>query len=301
MNTRTTGLLFAGGTALCWGVLAILLKNALEFADPKTIVAFRMIFAVSILLPVLLIQNKGSFSIFRFPPLLLFLGALGLAFNYLGFMNGVAYTGASNAQIMIQTGPVLLLFSGFLIYKEKTNIKQVLWLLTAFMGFALFYWEQMSFQNGPRLLTGNAWIVSAALTWVFYSLVMKKLSGSSNPQVLNFFVFILCSFVLGIGIDFKLLQSLSLFQWAFLFVLGLNTVLAYGFFAEALKRAPASQVSVIITLNPILTLLIIGLGRDLTPVIPNEPQSLSSYAGAGLVVMGTIFSILTSPEKGQEA
>jgi drug/metabolite transporter (DMT)-like permease len=292
-NTQVLGLLFALTTALCWGVLAILLKNALYFADSKTIVAFRMIFAFLMAFPISALFFPAHLKLFKKPPLLLILGSLGLAFNYLGFMKGVELSSASNAQIMIQLGPLSLMLSGFLVYKESLTLKQALWLFLAFIGFFLFFSDQFEIGQATDLVTANVWILFAAITWVWYSLVIKHYTkkGYSSFE-LNLIVFLCCAFVLSFGIDFEASSKFTFSQWIFLAFLGLNTLVAYGAFGQALKYAPASQVSVIITTNPILTLLIIAIGSPLSPFIPNEPVSLKGYFGALLVILGVAFSTL---------
>lgn len=250
-----------------------------------------MIFALLASLPLLAFTKPESFKILKRPPLLLVLGSLGLAYNYLGFMKGVELSGASNAQIMIQVGPLLLMVSGFVIFKESLNKLQALGLVMAFVGFNFFFKNQLKFIERGQLSTANLWIVSAAVSWVAYSLVVRHYtrSGKSSSEV-NLIVFGVCSICLATGINFESVAVFSLAQWAFLFVLGLNTLIAYGCFGAALQNAPASQVSVIITTNPILTLLIIEFGASYSQYIPNEPISALGYIGASLVVTGIIFS-----------
>lgn len=298
-NEHLLGLFFAVLTALCWSVLAILLKNALIFTDSKTIVAFRMIFAFLTALPVAYYFAPEHLKIFKRPPLILILGSLGLAFNYLGFTKGVELSSASNAQVMIQIGPLCLMASGFFIYKEGLNIKQAFWLLVALVGFYIFFKDQLAFSKTKTLVSANIWIIAAAITWVWYSLVIRYFTklGHSAFQ-LNLVVFLCCALVLSIGIDWPSLQSYTFKQWLYLFFLGLNTLVAYGCFGQALKYAPASQVSVIITSNPILTLIIIAVGSPLTSMIPFEPVSLMGYIGAAVVILGIVFSTLSAKKSG---
>lgn len=301
-NEHLLGLLFAALTALCWSVLAILLKNALDFADAETIVAFRMIFAFLTALPIALYFAPKHLTIFKKPPLVLILGSLGLAFNYLGFMKGVELSSASNAQVMIQIGPLFLMASGFFIYKEGINLKQALWLLVAVAGFYIFFNDQLTFNKTQTLIFANIWIITAALTWVWYSLVIRHFTkqGFSAFQ-LNLIVFLCCALVLSTRVDWSSLAQLSFKQWLYLFFLGLNTLVAYGCFGQALKYAPASQVSVIITSNPILTLIIIAVGSPLTPLIPYEPVNLNGYIGATIVIAGIIFSTLSAKKSAKKS
>jgi len=298
LSNQTKGLACAAGTALCWGVLAIILKNALVFADSETIVAFRMFFAFLFLALFFSFTKPKAFSLMRRPPLLLLLGCLGLAFNYLGFMKGVAYSGASNAQIMIQTGPILLMLSGFLIYKESIKTLQLLCLGVAFTGFVFFFKDQSHASLNQNLFLANAWLLGAAATWVIYSLVIKHFTAQGYAvNELNLFVFCVCALILSLRIDYPSLSTYGLYEWSLLLLLGLNTLVAYGLFGAALKYAPASQVSIIITLNPILTLIIIALGSSYFDFIPDEPVTYTGYIGAALVFLGVTLFTLSAPTK----
>lgn len=302
LSDHSKGLLCAAGTALCWGVLAIILKNALVFADSETIVAFRMIFAFLFLSVFFLFKNRKAFSIVKKPPPLLLVGCLGLAFNYLGFMKGVAYSGASNAQIMIQTGPILLMLSGFLIYKESLKAVQLFFIFVAFLGFVFFFKDQSDMALDGNLILANIWILGAAVTWVGYSLVIKKFTAEGySSNELNLLVFLVCALLLATRINYPSLAGFGTYEWFLLGILGLNTLVAYGLFGAALKLAPASQVSIIITLNPILTLAIIAFGGAYFSFIPEEPVSATGYAGAALVITGVIASTLSAKKRKKAA
>lgn len=292
------GLIYASITALCWAFLAILLKNALEFSSSETIVAFRMFFAFSLSLPLIALHKPNYFKILKRPPLLLVLGSLGLAYNYLGYMKGISLSGAANAQIMIQAGPLVLMFLGFALYKEGIKKAQVFFLFIALSGFYLYFKDQLQFINKENLLAADAWILTAALSWVFYSLAIRFYSRKGfDTMELNLIVFLVCTIVLSLNANLSEVFAFNLQQWLLLSILGLNTLVAYGCYGAALKYAPASQVAIIITLNPILTLLIITFGGPLFDFIPFEPTTFLGYLGAALVVGGIMFSTLLGVRK----
>ena len=75
--------------------------------------------------------------------------------------------------------------------------------------------------------------------------------------------------------------------WLFLVFLGFNTLFAYGALAEAVKIIPISLISILITLNPLITLLAMlvfpdySLGR-----LPQDPTGFLGYIGAVIAVLG---------------
>jgi len=282
------GLLLAVVTALSWSVLAIVLKFALSFTDSATIVWARMFVAFLILLGFLKFAKKYSFKkIFSFNKLALF-GALFLAINYFGYMKGIELTSASNAQVMIQMAPTFLIIIGFLYFKEKPNLMQLVGIAIAAIGFYLFFRTQIqsSVQNSGSYSAGNMYILVAAIAWALFS-TLQKIAGKSDLTQFNFIVFIFAALLLSFGADIKSLTSISLGQLAILIYLGINTVTAYACLGEAFKRAPASKVSLIIILNPLITISLFYL-MNLFNINIVEPEAITLYGlfGAILVISG---------------
>jgi drug/metabolite transporter (DMT)-like permease len=94
------------------------------------------------------------------------------------------------------------------------------------------------------------------------------------------------------------LLSLNSVEWIVLIFLGLNTVLAYGFLSLAIKYSEAIKVSVIISLNPILTFIGMAiLGWAEVSWIEPEHFNGLSILGAALVISGAIVTILSKKNK----
>lgn len=294
MTDRQKGLLFATITALSWAVLAIGLKYALTFTDSETIVWMRMAVAAVVLGGILTVRQPGTLkNLWPLPPLGVAAGLM-LAANYLGFMKGVELTSASNAQIMIQMGPLSLILIGLLYFKEVPSPKQKLGFVLASAGFSLFYWDQWTSSRsaGISLGEGTVWIVMAAVTWALFATFQKILVRKHSPQHLNLLIYTVSALALLPAANPSSLIDLSPWALLLLVALGINTIVAYGCLAEAFQRAPASQVSVIISANPLLTLaLIAGLQFVGWDFIPGEQVGSVGYVGAVLVVSGVIFTV----------
>ena len=231
-------------------------------------------------------------------PLLALCAGLLLAFNYYGYMKGIELTGAGNAQIMIQSGPTLLILSGLIFFKEKFNFLQTLGLFMALLGFYLFYVDKKFFDMESTLELGNYWILTSATAWAAYASLQKYLCLRWNPQTLNLIIYGVCALSLGLNADLSPSLNYTFWQWLLMILLGANTIVAYGCFAEALKYAPASQVSLIITLNPLLTLSILNLGGIFyINWIPSENLSWLGWIGALMVVAGVTWTLSQRHEK----
>lgn len=293
------GVLYAMLTAFLWGFLPIFLKISLEDLDPKSIVWFRFSFAFSVLFLFYLITDRKQLKIIKKPPLILVVAALALGINYLGFLQGVNYTSPSNAQIIIQTGPILLALIGVLVFKERLNLKQMVGFGIAGIGLFLFYRNQLQqfLQDTNAFNTGFLWVELGAITWVLYAVLQKKLVQKYPAQLLNMVIYGIPALLYTPFADFSAFANLSFSSWLIVIFLGANTLVAYGSIALAFKYTEAYKVSIIVTLNPIITLLsIAALSALHVDWIKTENLTIYSMLGAVLVIGGAVTAIFFSKQ-----
>lgn len=296
MNSSYKGLLFAGFTALLWGFLAIALKLSLNSLNPVTVVWSRFTIAFLVLLVLMLIFDRSFVSIYRKPPLILFAASIFLGFNYYGFISGIHQTTPANAQVFIQIGPVSLAIVGILFFKERITWKHLVGFAILLGGFSLFYSEQIIESAGKQgnYSRGIIYIVLGALSWATFSSLQKILVKTRNPNHLNIFIYGFCSLMFLPFVEFSMFSHLSRNEWFLLIFLGLNTVFAYGSLALALKYAEANKVSVILTMNPIITFSCMALLEVLAVTwIEFENFTVLSILGALLVFVGALLVILS--------
>lgn len=294
ISQRQTGLLLAVLTGVSWSILAILLKIALKVASSGTIVWFRFAFAACLLTILIACIDRRQLAVFKHWPGLAVLGGACLAGNYYGFMKGIELTSPSNAQVLIQLAPVLMIGSGVVFFKEKPRPVQWLGFAVTFAGFAFFFKDQlaMAVTSRENFMQSNGWLLMAAVTWVVYASAQKVLSRTWDPQQINLIIYTLAAVLLSPTADFAQAVNWSAWDWVLMSVLGLNTLIAYGALAMALKMAPASQVSMVIACNPLLTLLFMKILETLR-VDWIQPERISSlgYLGAVLVVTGVLLAV----------
>jgi len=291
MQNHTKGIIYASITAFFWGFLPIALKVAVQEVEPVTIVWFRFVLAFAMLAAWQGVKNPASFKLLVKPPLLLVLAAVALTWNYLGYMLGIHYTTPSNAQLFIQTGPIMLALSGFLFFKEKITRIQVVGFAIAILGLSFFYHDQLSvfIDNNGNYNIGVILTLTAALAWATYAALQKKLVTKYSTESLNLFLFALPVIVYLPFINLAPLLQLNWLWWLLLAFLGANTFIAYTALAEALKYTDASIVSIVIIVNPIITFITMGILTALdVSWVAHEHFSMITILGASLVITGII-------------
>ncbi len=289
------GLAYAIFTALMWGVLAVVMKLSLNKLNPVSVTWFRFSLAFILLSAYYAFTNPKSLLIIVKPPPLLLLGACFLGFNYLGFISGIHYTSPIIVQVFIQSGALILAISGFLIFKEKFTLRHFLGLLLVLIGFILFYRKQGEILSDgiENYQKGILWTLFGGLTWALYAICQKTLVKNYNPMQLNLVLFGLPALAYSFFANYNAFGDLSALDWGILFYLGANTLLAYGSLAFALKYAEANKVSVVITLNPIITFTIMGMVTLFDATwIAHERFSINTLLGAAIVLTGALLVIL---------
>jgi len=289
MSNHSKGLLMISITAALWGILAIVLKYALQRFSGNTIIWFRFTFSFVFLSGYYIIHRPRFFEILIKPPILGIIAGLAMAGNYLGFTSGVALTSPSNAQILIQISPLLVAIVGVVYFKEHLTLLQKSGFGIAAAGFVFFYWDQLHHLmiSSQQYTRGNIWIIFAAITWACFAVCQKLLVRIWAPQQTNLLIYLVAALVFSPLVAFHEFQGLTLSDWLTLIFLGANTLIAYGTLGEALKLLPANQVSAIIVLNPLITLIVVGvLSVQKLPWLSSESTTLIGYAGALLLLAG---------------
>jgi drug/metabolite transporter (DMT)-like permease len=291
------GLILALLTAACWATLPVALKITLEQLDPYTLTWFRFLVAAGVMLAWLAARKGlGGFAALNGKRwLLLSVGALLLIGNYVFYLLGVQHTTPGNAQLIIQLAPLLMALGGIFIFRESYRIGQWLGLATIAAGLALFFSDQSahSLIGARSYALGSGLVIIAAVVWAAYALIQKQLLTRMSSPAILLFIYIVASVLLLPFAQPARLFELDARHWWLLGYCALNTLVAYGAFAEALAHWQASRVSTILATTPLLSLAVIAMVHSYSPaLIAPERVTAIGYAGAVLVVAGSAMSSL---------
>ena len=285
------GLAMALITAFSWATLPVALKITLEQLDPYTLTWFR--FLVAAVLMAAWLGMRGGFG--RFAGLgasrwgMLFVAALALIGNYVFYLLGVQHTTPGNAQLLIQLAPLLMALGGIFVFRESYKPAQWAGLGVIVLGLALFFREQLAHAvSGHAYAFGSALVVVAAIVWALYALLQKQLLTRLDSPSIQLFIYALAALVLlPLAHPRTVLALDARHAWLLAFC-SINTLVAYGAFAEALAHWQASRVSAILAITPLLSLGTIAALHALSPAsVAAESVGAIGYTGAVLVVVGS--------------
>jgi drug/metabolite transporter (DMT)-like permease len=289
------GLLLSLATAACWATLPIALKLVLEVLDPLTLTWFR--FLVAALCTGAWLAARGRLRGYaglggRGGTLLLLAGVMLLG-NYVFYLLGVQHTTPANAQLLIQLAPLLMALGGIFVFGESFRAAQWAGLALLAGGLALFFGDQLA-QAGsaPAQAGGYAFgsllVVIAAVVWAVYALAQKQLLVKLGSMQVLAVIYVIAAFALWPFAKPTTLLALDATHAWLLLYCALNTVGAYGAFAEALAHWEASRVSAVIATTPLLCIGAVTVVHALWPQwLDAERIGTLGWAGAGLAVAGS--------------
>jgi drug/metabolite transporter (DMT)-like permease len=298
LSSSRTGFLLALTTAVAWGTLPIALKAMLESMDAYTITWFRFLAAALIAGAWLKLRGRtlGLATLSGQGRWLLALAVAGLLGNYVLYLVGLDFVPPGTAQIVIQLAPLFLLLGGMVFFGERFRRSQWTGLAVLVAGLLLFFNNRLDqvFNLDGAYGRGVLLVILAAITWAAYALAQKRLLATLKPDAVLIVIYV-CAVPLLLPVsDPVAAASLTGAQWWLLGYCCLNTLVAYGCFAEALRHWEASRVSAVLALTPLLTLLFARLLEWAWPGYDSgERLNLLSVAGALMVVAGSAICALS--------
>jgi drug/metabolite transporter (DMT)-like permease len=283
--------------AMLWGILPVALKELLAGMDATTIVWYRFFVALLVLTLWLLIKRQ-------LPPLLsassrvnsmLLIAALGLCANYYLFSYSLNFVNAETSEAVIQLTTLFLILGGVFVYGEPFVAVQKLGTAILVVGLLLFFNERLRgfihLDDGETV--GVIIVVFAAITWTIYALLQKQLLKTfSSVQIL------LCIYAVSVIVLLPFISPMSLFaltpfELGLLIFCCLNTLVAYGAFAEALNIWDASKVSATLALAPLFTIVSLKVIVWINPdYLHSDRLNWVSILGAGFLVLGSVLTAL---------
>ncbi len=299
------GLALAIGATLCWGVLPIALKAVLSVMDACTLTWYRFLVAGAVLS--FFVLRSVKFRAARKPAastLILFaVACVCLGGNYVLYLFGLDHLTPGTAQIVIQLAPVFLLLGGLVVYRERFTRLQWGGLAVLLFGMALFFNRRLGelLLGSTENTEGVLFIIAAAAAWGIYGLAQKQLL-----RVLPSSAILLVIYIFGALVFFPFSAPGDLLELDGIHVLllvfcAVNTLLAYGCFAEALAHWAASRISAVLATTPLVTFCTVKAGAAFFPGIMEwEELNTLSVAGGFLVVSGSIVCALSRARPEEE-
>jgi drug/metabolite transporter (DMT)-like permease len=172
--------LFAGlAAASIWGGMYVVSKIVLEVIPPFALLAIRLVMgALTLGIAIYFRKDKSAITkeFFWKSALVGFVGyGISLGFQFVG----TKLSTASNGSLVTSATPAfVLIFAPFLL-SERTTIRRIIALTISTLGVIAVI-DPRNAELSPTLFWGNMSLLSAALTWALYSVLVRKVSKSGD-------------------------------------------------------------------------------------------------------------------------
>jgi drug/metabolite transporter (DMT)-like permease len=258
-------------TCLIWSTVWLFIKLGLHDLPPVSFAGIRLIIAVAILLPFVLIRRTPLPRSARERALVAVTGLLLLGFNYgLVFWGAQFITSGLTAVLQAATPAFTLTFAHYLLPNERFTLAKLSAVALGVVGVAVIFSDQMQVV-GWYALAGSVAVVGGALCVAFAYVLVKAHIGHLHPTVLTTGQ-MLCAMVPLVAYGLVREGNPLTFNWTpravfSLFYLALaGSVAAFWLNYWLLKRMDTTKVMSMSLVEPLLAVLLgaLVLGEKLT-------------------------------------
>jgi drug/metabolite transporter (DMT)-like permease len=217
-------------------------------------------------------------------PVLLLLGAIGVAGNQLSFMTGYERTSTAHAAILVGLTPLMVLVIAAWLGQEKVTLRKAAGMAIALAGILVLQLARSHTSTATPL--GDLFILLAAVTFSIYTVIGKRMTQRHGALTVSTFAYagggvLLAPILAWYAFRFSF-QAVTWKAWAgIVYMAAFPSVLCYLIYYYALTYIPATRVSAFGYLQPVLALLlgVFLLGEEFTGAL---------VAGGTLVVTGVL-------------
>ncbi len=227
MSDRAKGIILMFLTVVLWGVSFVATKVLVGYIPPITAAVLRFVLAIVVLYIFTrkIISYEGNDKWY-----VMLAGLFGVTLYFVSENSGLQYTTATNGSLIVSSTPIMYLVIADAIRGKRSSLMRYIGTVMAFIGVAIIV------LNGRFVLKlnplGDILVFGAALSWIFYTLFVEKLSSYDNAVLTRDISLWGLIFLLPFSTVELLNKGVSISSW---FSLPAITALVYlGVFCSAL-------------------------------------------------------------------
>ena len=188
MSKNIIGLLCGLGAASIWGGMYVVSKVVLEIIPPFSLVTLRLVLGAVTLAIILLIKGFPRISRSQV------VQVLGVGFVGYGMSLSLQFLGtkmstAANGSLVTSATPAFVLLFAWMLLRERITGRTMLALFLATLGVIAVI-DPRSAQLDPELFLGNLFLISAAITWALYSVLVRKVTQNTDVMLFSLIAFL---------------------------------------------------------------------------------------------------------------
>jgi len=260
---------------LFWSLNFTIGKVALREFPSLLLVGLRTVIAAALMLPIYFWQHRGQREVWKNPAdfwWLLVLGIFGVVLNQLFYVLGLSLTSVVHAAIITTLSPVLVLLFAALLKQENLTVFKALGMTIAASGVLVIQLSKN--EAAGATLLGDCFALLSVLGFAIFTVKSKQFTQRHSGLTAMTVAYVggaiaLAPMTIWICSRFDL-GKVSAAAWLSLIYMAVfAAVIAYLIYYYALTYLPASRVSAVSYLQPVVaTLFAIGfLGERISTVL----------------------------------
>ncbi len=188
MKNTTLGIISGLSAAAIWGAMYVVSKAVMAVIPPFSLLTSRLILGIATLFIIAFLQKKLTIRKKQFWSIV-WVGFIGYGIS-LGFQFvGTNLSTAANGSLVTSATPAFVLIFAAMILGEKITRRRFIALLIASLG-VLAVIDPRSAELASSLFWGNMSLVSAALTWALYSVLIRKVTRGVDVLTVSLIAFV---------------------------------------------------------------------------------------------------------------
>ncbi|WP_334352051.1 DMT family transporter [Companilactobacillus sp. HBUAS56257] len=268
MSNKVVGSILLSIAASIWGGTFVAVKMVVGVIHPIQLVWLRYLVALIFLVGFSLIKREKWHIQKKDLKWFFLCGLTGYAISLVAQETGTWFSSAQTGAVVTSSTPTFMVIFAWLILKEKLDRVKIISLIMATLGVVMIVGVHLS---GKHIILGVFFLIIAALTWSFMSVLIKLLPNYTALQItiISTIVAMICltPFVMG---NIAALSSVNFLNpkviACLLYVGALSTAAAFVMWNKGLTMVSPSISGLIYLLQPIVGTLLgwLILGENLT-------------------------------------
>lgn len=270
---------------------AVLVKLA-DQAPAAIIANYRLLFAVLIMSPVVLLKYRDEFRLVEKRDWIFsILAGIFLALHFILWFESLNYTSVASSVVLVTLQPIFAFLGTYFFFKERFSPGAIISMLIALLGSFIISWGD--FQISGMALLGDILALFGAITVTVYFLFGQRVRRNVSLMTYTFLVYGASSITL---LLYNLAVQNPFFgypanHWGLFLALAIvPTFFGHTLFNWALKWLSTSTISMGIVFEPVGATILAYL-------LLNEKVTGSQLLGGTIVIFGLFLFILSTSRK----
>ncbi|WP_152655439.1 DMT family transporter [Oceanobacillus sp. CFH 90083] len=270
---------------------AIFVRLATE-ASASIIANYRLLFAVLLLLPFILVHYKHELKLISAKNWRLsILAGTFLALYFILWFESLNYTSVASSVVLISLQPILAFIGTYFIFGERFSSGAIISIFIVLLGGLII--GSGDFQLSGGVLYGDMLALLGAIAVTIYFLSGQHVRKNVSLITYTFVVYSISAIILTL---FNLIRQENFFSypanhwWIFIAFAIIPTFLGHSLFNWSLKWLSTSTISMAMVFEPIGASILAFL-------ILNETPTWAQFLGGTIIVFGLFLFILSTSRK----